>query len=215
MFHMVYEAERENSPGSVSGVALAAEDKYKAWVRLKNAPPHTEEKKALHRAPCKAPTRTASWARNSEETANVIDATNRQLGDITAWGRTGGPSQVCAGEPPKAMVISRSREDPRLLEGKLKFGDDTLVIKDSINILGVEVDSRLRFDCHLETVARRVSLRVTLLRRVRHLLDADSLMRLKKAQVRPVMEYSPLTWMSSAQCHLSLLDKVQRRAEAS
>ncbi|KAG0718976.1 hypothetical protein GWK47_051445 [Chionoecetes opilio] len=27
------------------------------------------------------------------------------------------------------------------------------------------------------------------------------------------MEYSPLTWMSSAQCHLSLLDKVQRRAE--
>ncbi|XP_050690070.1 uncharacterized protein LOC126982212 [Eriocheir sinensis] len=27
------------------------------------------------------------------------------------------------------------------------------------------------------------------------------------------MEYSPLTWMSSAQCHLSLWDKMQRRAE--
>ncbi|KAG0716705.1 hypothetical protein GWK47_000965 [Chionoecetes opilio] len=111
------------------------------------------------------------------------------------------------------MVISRSREDPGLLEGKLKFGDDTLAIKDSINILGVEVDSRLCFVRQLETVARRASLRVTLLRRVRHLLDADGLMRLYKAQVRPVMEYSPVTWMSSAQCHLSLLDKVQRRAE--
>ncbi|KAG0710212.1 cAMP-dependent protein kinase catalytic subunit alpha [Chionoecetes opilio] len=38
-------------------------------------------------------------------------------------------------------------------------------------------------------------------------------MRLYKAQVSAVMEYSPLTWMSSAQCHLSLLEKVQRRAE--
>ncbi|KAG0710904.1 hypothetical protein GWK47_021816 [Chionoecetes opilio] len=76
-----------------------------------------------------------------------------------------------------------------------------------LNILGVEVDSRLRLGRHLETVARRASLRVTLLRRVRHLLDADGLMRLYKAQVRPVMKYSPLTWMSSAQCHLSLLDK--------
>ncbi|KAG0719442.1 hypothetical protein GWK47_050436 [Chionoecetes opilio] len=113
-----------------------------------------------------------------EETANVIDATNRQLGDITAWGRRW---QVkFAAEKTQAMVISRSREDPRLLERKLKFGDDTLAIKNSINILGVDVDSRLRFDRHLETVARRASLRVTLLRRARHLLDADGLMRLYK-----------------------------------
>ncbi|KAG0729536.1 hypothetical protein GWK47_030107 [Chionoecetes opilio] len=114
----------------------------------------------------------------------------------------------------QAMVISRSREDRRLLEGKLKFGDDTLAIKNSINILGVEVDSRLRFDRHLETVARRASLRVTLLCRAVHLLDADGLMRLYKAKVRPVMEYtqySPLTWMSSAQFHLSLLDKWQQQ----
>ena len=38
-------------------------------------------------------------------------------------------------------------------------------------------------------------------------------MTLYKAQVRPIMEYAPLTWMSSARCHLNLLDKVQRRAE--
>ncbi|XP_050702326.1 putative GATA zinc finger domain-containing protein 25 [Eriocheir sinensis] len=84
---------------------------------------------------------------------------------------------------------------------------------DSINILGAEVDSKLSFDRHLENVARKVSLRVTLLRRVRHLLDTDGLLRLYKAQVRPIMEYSPLTGMGSAQCHLSLLYRVQRRAE--
>ena len=154
-------------------------------------------------------TLTHSYTR--EETADVINATNRQLGDIMAWGSRW---QVkFASEKTQAMVISRSREDARLLQGKLKFGVDTLEIKDAINILGMEVDSKLCFDRHLESVARRASMRVTLLRRVRHLLDADGLLRLYKAQVRSVMEYSPLSWMSSAQCHLSLLDKVQRRAE--
>ncbi len=154
---------------------------------------------------------TLSQSYDRGAAADVIETANRQLGDIMAWGRRW---QVqFAAEKTQAILISRSREDARLLEGKLRFGEDTLAFKDSINILGVEVDSTLCFNRHLETVAHRASLRVTLLRRVRHLLDADGLMKLYKAQVRPVMEYCPLSWMSSAQCHLSLLDKVQRRAE--
>ena len=154
---------------------------------------------------------TLSHSYDRGATGDVIETANRQLGDIMAWGRRW---QVrFAAEKTQAIIISRSREDARLVKGKLRFGGDTLAFKDSINILGVEVDSTLSFSRHLETVARRASLRVTLLRRVRHLLDADGLMTLYKAQVRPVMEYSPLTWMNSAQCHLSLLDQVQRRAE--
>ena len=65
----------------------------------------------------------------------------------------------------------------------------------------------------MENVAPKASLKVTLQRRVKHLLDAKGLMKLYKAHVRPVMDYNPLAWMSSAQSHLSLLDKVQRRAE--
>ncbi|MPC95521.1 hypothetical protein E2C01_090737 [Portunus trituberculatus] len=118
-----------------------------------------------------------------------------------------------AAEKTQALVISRSRENVRLTESQLKLGEDTLVIKDFINILGVELDSKFSFDRHLESVARKASLRVTFLRRVRHLLDAKGVMTLYKAQVRPIMEYSPLSWMCSAQSHLSLLDKVQRRAD--
>ena len=93
------------------------------------------------------------------------------------------------------------------------MGNNNIPLQDSINILGVEVDSRLLFDRHLESVARKASQKVTLLRRLQHLLDADGLLTLYKAQVRPIMEYAPLTWMSSSRCHLNLLDKVQRRAE--
>ena len=98
------------------------------------------------------------------------------------------------------------------MEWTHKYGVDTLAIHDSVNILGVEVDSKHCFDSHLKRGARKASLRVTLLRRIRNLLDADALLKLYKAQVRPIIEQSP-TSMSSAQGHLSLLDKVQRRAE--
>ena len=70
----------------------------------------------------------------------------------------------------------------------------------------------ITFDRHLESVARKASQKVTLLRRMKHLLNTTNLMTLYKAQVRPIMEYAPLTWMASAQCHLNLLDRVQRRA---
>ncbi|XP_045101390.1 uncharacterized protein LOC123498345 [Portunus trituberculatus] len=111
------------------------------------------------------------------------------------------------------MVITRSQGEADQLRGKLRLGPDTIPLQDTIEILGVEVDSRLQFDRHLEKVARNASSKVNLLRRMKHLLHADGLLTLYKAQVRPIMEYAPLTWMSSARCHLSLLDKVQRRAE--
>ena len=138
----------------------------------------------------------------------MIEDNNRHLRVITTWDARW---QVkFAAEKTQAVLISRSRDDARLLGGQIKFGVDTLAIHNSVNILGVEVDSKL---CHLESVARKASLRVTLLRRVRNLLDADGLLKLYKAQVRPIMESSPLTWMSSGQGHLSMLDKVQQRAE--
>ncbi len=37
-------------------------------------------------------------------------------------------------------------------------------------------------------------------------------MKLYKEQVRHILEYSQLTWMICAHCHLSLLDQVHRRA---
>ena len=109
--------------------------------------------------------------------------------------------------------MSRSREDVRLLADQLMFGENTFAIQDSINILGMEIDSKLSFNCHLESVARIASLNVTVLRRVKNLLNAEGLVKLYNAQARSVMEYSTPIWMSSAQEQLFLLDKVQRRAD--
>ena len=49
------------------------------------------------------------------------------------------------------------------MKGQLKCEENTFVIKDSINIPSVEVDSNLSFECHLESMACKASLKVALL----------------------------------------------------
>ena len=48
---------------------------------------------------------------------------------------------------------------------------------------------------------------------MKHLLDARGLQTLYRAQVRPFLEYAPLAWMSTPRSYLTMLDKVQRRAQ--
>ena len=154
---------------------------------------------------------TLSWTYKRDETEAVVQSANAVLNAVMAWGDRW---QVqFAPDKTQAMVVSRSPWDASEMRGRLMMGANIIPLQESVDILGVEFDSRLLYDRHLETVARQASQKVTLLRRLRHLLDADGLLTLYKAQVRPIMEYAPLTWMSSARCHLNLLDKVQRRAE--
>ncbi|XP_045118181.1 uncharacterized protein LOC123508485 [Portunus trituberculatus] len=123
---------------------------------------------------------TLSWAYERGEAQNVVQAVNRQLQDILAWGERW---QVkFAPEKTQAMVITRSQGEADQLRGKLRLGPDTIPLQDTIEILGVEVDSRLQFDRHLEKVARNASSKVNLLRRMKHLLHADGLLTLYKAQ---------------------------------
>ena len=61
------------------------------------------------------------------------------------------------------------REDARLLKGLFRFGNDTLDIHDLINILRIEVDSKLSFERDLENVSRKAFLRVINLRQIKHL----------------------------------------------
>ena len=110
------------------------------------------------------------------------------------------------------MVISRSPDAAKTMEGNIKFGDQILKLDDSISILGVTFDRKLNFE-HIKEITHKASLRVTILRRMKHLLDARGLRVLYRAQVRPFLEYGTLTWMSSPRTYMNMLNKVQQRAE--
>ena len=62
-----------------------------------------------------------------------------------------------APEKTQAMVVSSSHENARELRGKLMGDNNFIPLQDSMNILAVEVDSRLLFDRHFEDVVGKKS----------------------------------------------------------
>ncbi|KAG0715050.1 hypothetical protein GWK47_012823 [Chionoecetes opilio] len=69
-----------------------------------------------------------------------------------------------------------------------------------------------RFDGHIKHIFKKASHRVSALRRVARFLDRGGKLLLYKAQIRPYLEYAPLSWMSCAASHTRRLDSIQRRA---
>ena len=94
----------------------------------------------------------------------------------------------------------------------LSFNGVTITESPTVNILGVTIDQKLNWTHHINTVATRAGQRLGILWRVTHLLTPQSLSTIYKAQVRSVMEYSPLAWMGASPTTLKKLDTIQDKA---
>ncbi|KAG0715148.1 hypothetical protein GWK47_012632 [Chionoecetes opilio] len=133
------------------------------------------------------------------------------LQTVISWGRRW---QVdLAPEKTQAMLISRRQRPPDTPIPTILLGGRPVPLQTSISILGVEVNSVLTFTDHIRTIARKAAWKLSCVRRVSHLLDSQGITTLYAAQVRSLMEYAPLTWSSCPPSYLSLLDKVQARAQ--
>ncbi|KAG0715534.1 60S ribosomal protein L23 [Chionoecetes opilio] len=66
---------------------------------------------------------------------------------------------------------------------------------------------------HVRKVTKDAAWKLSCIRRVAHLLDAQGVGTLYKSQVRSLMEYSTLAWSSCPPSYLGLLDRVQARAQ--
>ena len=153
-------------------------------------------------------TLTTSYHR--DDCMQVAELVNAKLQSIKEWGTRW---QVnFAPEKTQAMVISRSPTAATSMAQLLKMGNKPLPLLDNISILGVNFDKELRFDDHIREICQIASQKVSTLRRMACSLDAKGLLTLYNAQVRPYLEYSALSWLSSAPSHLSKLEKIQRRA---
>lgn len=144
------------------------------------------------------------------DSQRAITELNRQLRLVEQWGKKWQVS--FAPEKTQAMVISRSPGASQAVSGLLLFSHKILPLQDHIKVLGLTVDHCLRFDHHVEAVARQASQRVSTLRRMAGTLEPRGILTLYKAQIRPYLEYGALSWMSSAATHMQRLDAVQRRA---
>lgn len=112
----------------------------------------------------------------------------------------------------KSLIISRSRtlvpEHPPLLVDGVQIQNE-----DELLVLGVILDRKLTYERHLRQMASRARQKTGILRKAAKIFSDDNVLaRCLRAYVLPLVEYCSPVWSSSAECHLSLLDRVFRVA---
>jgi hypothetical protein len=108
----------------------------------------------------------------------------------------------------KLMSISRSRDInfPPIL-----MGPSTLPECTDLRLLGIDISSSISWVKYITGIAKSASMRVGCLFRARGFLPPEVVLYLYKTTIRPLMEYCSHIWSGAPACHLSLLDKVQKR----
>ena len=152
---------------------------------------------------------TLSMTYTREGRREAASQLQQEIDNITSWGRRW---QIkFAADKSQALTISRMAD--QVINTALIMEDKEIVEKEYLSILGVTFDGTLRFDKNIKNIARVASMKLGHLRRIAHLLTAESILQLYKSQIRSSLEYAMLAWSGAAQTHMVVLDKIQERAE--
>ncbi|XP_063596231.1 uncharacterized protein LOC134773084 [Penaeus indicus] len=131
---------------------------------------------------------TLSISYQREDHDAVATNMNSKLQAIYEWGSQW---QIrFAPNKTQAMVISRSPAASGVMKDTILMNNTALPLEDLISVLGIDIDSGLRFNRHVSRICKTASLKVTALRRISHLLNPQGILTLYKSQIRPHLEYA-------------------------
>ena len=139
----------------------------------------------------------------------VAAVINRDLENLARWAASWCISFNA--NKTKVITISRARDADRN-HPQLVFQGQRLAEESSLTIVGVTINKTLNWDDHIHAIAQRAGQRSGALVRCSSVLPPSASLSAYKNFVRSTMEYCSPVWAGAAACHLSLLDRVQRRA---
>ena len=85
-------------------------------------------------------------------------------------------------------------------------------LEDDMDLLGVTIDSKLKFDVHDTKICCKVSLHVAVLKRMKKILPFDTHMNLYRAFIVPHSNYCAETWHFCSKRASDKLEKINERA---
>lgn len=95
---------------------------------------------------------------------------------------------------------------------KLQVCGTNLEPSDSIDILGVTLDSKLKFNIMVKEICKKTSCQLNVLQRLKSNLDKESRMAVYNAFIISNMLYCQLVWMHCGMANIKKLEKVNERA---
>ena len=113
----------------------------------------------------------------------------------------------------KSMVIaSRQKHQRAPLVLDLHLGLDPIEQVKSHRVLGITIDSEMRWNTHINNVNKIVSRNLYLLSKLKHYIDANSMKMFFYAHCLSHINYASTVWSGAGDVHLKKLNSLHRRA---
>ena len=90
--------------------------------------------------------------------------------------------------------------------------DNTPCNAESVALLGLEIDSKLSFNAHVDKICKNLASRIAVLRNIWAFLPLSQRVKYYNAVIRPVMSYASVIWSSCDKEQLYRVLKLQKRA---
>ena len=133
---------------------------------------------------------------------------NDDLSSIVSWGKS---NHINFNASKTHLMLISSRRDVNDFP-ELSMSNSTLSRESSMHMLGLSFSSNLSWCSHIRSIARSAACKLGFLNRSKRFFTPDQRLTLYKAQVRPLMEYCCHVWGGAPQSHLSILDRLQKKA---
>ena len=105
------------------------------------------------------------------------------------------------------MLLGKNRREKYVLD------INGILVKesDSVTLLGVTIDNKLRFKQHISKISRSAFYKLRALRRIRNFLTVEKSHILAKAFINSQFNYAALIWMFSGKRNLAKINRIHSR----
>ena len=93
----------------------------------------------------------------------------------------------------------------------LNIHDNEIKNSSEVELLGITIDSQLKFKKHIDSLCRKASYKLHALRRIRNFLTVEKAKMLANAFINSQFNYAPLVWMFAGKTSINKICKIHHR----
>ena len=140
----------------------------------------------------------------NDEDVKIIQ---QDINNLVAWSK----KWLLKFHPDKCIYMGIGYNDDNQIEGKYNMDGHVLKTSDCEKDIGVHIDSKLKFESHINNSIKTANRVLAVARRTFECMDKDMFNNIFKGLVRPHLEYGAPIWSPHLVKHRELLENVQRR----
>ena len=110
----------------------------------------------------------------------------------------------------RSILLDKSKSTH--VKATMNIGDEKIESLSAVKFLGIEVEDKLNFNNHTNTICRSAANQLNALMRLRRFLGLEDRKALIQSFVLSNFNYCPLVWMLSSVKFLNKIENLQKRA---